>query len=231
MSRAQLNSSPTDQHERRIAVAIAGGRPPVPMPDLDLYLESSPQEIFAAFEGAARHMPPAGKDETLAFGYLFLLQQLLEHLRYRTDRGYADAASLIADFQAEVASRVEAGHIDRRMLAFVGGALHQSKIPTSPELAAVSAGQDVDDGEGSLPVDFRATLADLLETCGGDPFALVGSFAEFGHAMPAEARSALAAEQKRHTRTDLKAASRRRSFAPAIISRCRHPRSTTSSAS
>jgi hypothetical protein len=29
-------------------------------------------------------MPPAGKDEKLAFGYLFLLQQLLEHLRYRT---------------------------------------------------------------------------------------------------------------------------------------------------
>jgi hypothetical protein len=33
----------------------------------------------------------------------------------------------------------------------------------------------------------------LLETCGGDPFALVGSFAEFDHAMPAETRSALAA--------------------------------------
>jgi hypothetical protein len=58
----------------------------------------------------------------------------------------------------------------------------------------VFAGQDVDDGEdGSLPVDFRSTLAGLLEACGGDPFALVGSFAEFGHAMPAEARSALAA--------------------------------------
>jgi hypothetical protein len=137
MSRAQPNSSPTDQHARRIAAAIARGRPPVLTPDLDLYLESSPQEIFAAFEGAARHMPPAGKDETLAFGYLFLLQQLLEHLRYRTDRGYADAARLIADFQAEVASRVEAGHIDRRMLSFVGGALHQSKIPTSPACRGV----------------------------------------------------------------------------------------------
>ena len=194
MSRAQPHSSLTDQHARRIAAAIASGRSPVLTPDLDLYLESSPQEIFAAFEGAARHMPPAGKDEKLAFGYLFLLQQLLEHLRYRTDRGYGDATSLIADFQAEVASRAEAGDIDRHMLAFVGGALHQSKIPTSPELAAVFARQDVGDGEGSsLPVDFKSILAGLLEACGGDPFALVGSFAEFGHAMPAEARSALAA--------------------------------------
>src|SRR5262249_36930746 len=155
-----------------------GGRAPVLTPELDLYLESSPQEIFVAFEGAARHMPPAGKDEKLAFGYLFILRQLLDHLRYRTDRGYADAASLIADFQAEVASRGKAGHVDRHMLAFVGSALHQSKIPTSPELAAVFAGQDADDDEGSsLPTDFRAILTGLLETCGGDPFALVLSFA------------------------------------------------------
>jgi hypothetical protein len=44
-------------------------------------------------------MPPAGKDEPLAIGYLFLLQHLLEHLRYRTDRGYADAGEPIADFR------------------------------------------------------------------------------------------------------------------------------------
>jgi hypothetical protein len=38
-------------------------------------------------------MPPAGRDEPLAVGYLFLLQRLLEHLRYRTDQAYADAES------------------------------------------------------------------------------------------------------------------------------------------
>jgi hypothetical protein len=135
MSRAQPKSSPTDQHARSIAAAIAKGRPPALTPELDQYLESSPREIFVAFEGVARHMPPGGNDETLALGYLFLLQQLLEHLRYRTDRGYADAARLIADFQADVAARVEAGHIDGQMLTYVGGALHQSKVPASPELA------------------------------------------------------------------------------------------------
>ena len=94
MSRAQPKPSPTDQHARSIAAAIAKGRPPALTPELDHYLGSSPREIFVAFEGVARHMPPpGGNDETLALGYLFLLQQLLEHLRYRTDRGYADAAS------------------------------------------------------------------------------------------------------------------------------------------
>src|SRR5260370_7358974 len=80
-------------------------------------------------------MPPAGKDEPLAIGYLFLLQRLLEHLRYRTDRGYADANQLIADFQADVVAQVEAGNVDGRVLAFVGGActsrisLHRRSLP------------------------------------------------------------------------------------------------------
>jgi hypothetical protein len=62
-------------------------------------------------------MPPAGGDEPLAIGYLFLLQRLREHLRYRADRGYVDAAKLIADLRAEVAAQVEAGNVDGRMLA------------------------------------------------------------------------------------------------------------------
>src|SRR5260370_32451779 len=153
MSRAQPKSSPTDQYARSIAAAIAKGRPPALTPELDQYLESSPHEVFVAFEGVARHMPPGGNDETLALGYLFLLQQLLEHLRYRTDRGYADAARLIADFQADVAARVEAGPFDGRLLAYVGGALHQSKIPPSPELAHASTSQHVNDRQGRPPPD------------------------------------------------------------------------------
>ena len=193
MSRAQPKSSPTDQYARRIAIAIAKGRPPPFSADLDRYCESSTAEIFAAFAGAARHMPPAGKDEALAIGYLFVLQQLLEHLRYRTDRGYADAAKLIADFQAEVAARAEAGHVDARMLALVGGALHQSKIPASPELAAASAKHALDQDEGGpLPPDVGVALAGMLEACDRDPFMLVGSLIENSHAMPAETRGTLA---------------------------------------
>jgi hypothetical protein len=193
MSRAQPKSSPTDEHARRIAQAIAKGRPPPFSAAFDRYCESSPREIFVAFTGAARHMPPAGQDEPLAIGYLFLLQRLLEHLRYRTDRGYADAAKLIADFQADVVAQVEAGNVDGRMLAFVAGALHQSKIPASPELAAASAKQPVDrDEDGPLPADVHAALAGIVEACDGDPFMTVGALTETGHAMPEEARGALA---------------------------------------
>jgi hypothetical protein len=195
---AQPKTSPTDQHARRIAVAIAKGRPPAFTPDLDLYLDSSPHEVFAAFKRAACHMPPAGKDEALAFGYLFLLQGLLERLRYRAERGYADAAGLIAKFQAEAAAQAAAGHIDGRMLAYVAAALQQSKIPVSPELAAASARQlnddeRSDDERSPLPPDIGAAIAGMLAACGNDPFALVGSVVEFGHAMPGKTRGALAA--------------------------------------
>jgi hypothetical protein len=193
MNRAQPKSPPTDEHARRIAQAIAKKRPPPFDAAFDRYCESSPREIFAAFNGLARHMPPAGKDEPLAIGYLFLLQRLLEHLRYRTDSGYADAARLIADFQADVVAQVEAGHVDGSLLAFVGGALHQSKIPALPEFAAASAahlGDPIEDGP--LPADIHAALAGILEACEGDPFMFVGTLAESGHALPAEARGALA---------------------------------------
>ena len=193
MARPQPRYSPTDEHARRIARAIAKGRPPPFGAGLDRYCEESPGEIFAAFAGAARHMPPAGEDEALALGYLFLLQRLLEFLRYRTDSGYAEAAKLIADFQADVVARVEAGDVDATMLAFVGGALHQSKIPASPELAAATAKQALDQNEaGALPADVSAALAGILEDCGGDPFLAARSLIETGHAMPAEARAAMA---------------------------------------
>jgi hypothetical protein len=193
MSRAQPKSLATDECARRIGRAIAKGRPPPFEADLDRYCESCPHEIFAAFAGAARHIPPVGKDETLAAGYLFLLQRLLEQLRYRTDRGYADAAKLIADFQADVIAQVEAGRVDGRMLALVGGALHQSNIPVSPELAAASAKLPVDQSEdGSLPTDIRAALTGILEACAGDPFIAARSLMESGHALPPEACGALA---------------------------------------
>jgi len=138
-------------------------------------------------------MPPAGKDEALAIGYLFLLQRLLEHLRYRADRGYTDAAKLIAEFQADVVAQVEAGQVDERMRGFVGGALQQSKIPASAQLAAASARHSVDhDQSAPLPSDVHAALAGILEACGGDPFLTAGALIESSHAYPEEARAALA---------------------------------------
>src|SRR5258706_386745 len=46
---------------------------------------------------------------------------------------------------------------------------------------------------GLPSTDVHAALAGILEACDGDPFLAVGALTESGHAMPAEARGALAA--------------------------------------
>jgi len=133
MSRTQPKSSPTDAHARRIAQAIARvDPPPFMMPSIGT--AKAPTRNLAAFTGAARHMPPAGQDEPLAIGYLFLLQRAARASTLSHRSRLRGRSQLIADFQADVVAQVEAGNVDGRMLAFVGGALHQSKIPASPEL-------------------------------------------------------------------------------------------------
>jgi hypothetical protein len=87
------------------------------------------------------------------------------------------------------------------MLAYVGGALHQSKIPASQELAAASPTHHQDDSE-PLPSDVRAALGGLLDACDDDPFAFVSSLAQFGHTLPEEARSTLAARLALDSRSD-----------------------------
>jgi hypothetical protein len=185
--------SETHRHARNCARAIARGQPLRISPDLERYFHESPREIFAAFDGVADNMPPAGKDETLAFGHLFVLQGLLQELRYRMDRGYADATALVADFQAMVAQRARDSELDGRVLSFTAGALQQAGIDAVPELVAAStAASDSDIGTPHL-ADLEAAIVNMVEACGNDPFELVAASATAGHAMPAEARGAMAA--------------------------------------
>jgi site-specific recombinase XerD len=60
MNRAEPKSSPTDQHARSIAAAIAKGRPPALTPELDQYFESSPRDPIHP------HMLPHGCGYALA---------------------------------------------------------------------------------------------------------------------------------------------------------------------
>jgi hypothetical protein len=187
-------SSQIGDYARLIGQALAAGRPPsFSDDDFERFCAGSPHEIYPAFAGVARHMPPAGDDEELALGYLFVLQHLLEHLRIRAGSGFAGAAQLIAEFQADVAALVNAGEVDDGMLVLVGGALHQSKIPASPEFIAAStkAGVDEDGGE-VLPADIRLAFGEIVNACDGDPFMTVELLLEAGHAMPPDARGALA---------------------------------------
>ncbi len=192
MSRARSKRTQTDEYARRIARAFAKGQPPPLTAELERYCESAPREVFAAFAGLARHLPRADDDESLAVGYLVVLQRLLETLRYRADRGYADAAELIAEFQSEVVRQVRTGKVDAGVLAALGDALHQSKIPASPELAALAVEQPVEHDDDGAPPDIRTAFDEILEACGRDPFETIVMLMKGSHAMPMDARGAVA---------------------------------------
>ena len=130
---------PTDPYGRRIAIAIGKASRPFG-DDLNQCCETSPREMFAAFEARLATCLRAATMEALAIGYLFLLQRLLEHLPYRTDRGYTDAAGLIANFQADVVAQIETGHIDVRMLALWEGrcSSRQSANVAAPQSRTVT---------------------------------------------------------------------------------------------
>lgn len=192
MSPARPKRTQTDEHARRIARAFAKGQPPPLTAELEQYCESAPREVFAAFAGLARHLPQADEDEALAVGYLVVMQRLLETLRYRADRGYADAAELIAEFQSEVVRQVRTGEVDAGVLATLGDALHQSKIPASAELAALAVEQPVELDDDGSPPDIRAAFDEILEACGGDPFETIVTLMKGSHAMPMDARGAVA---------------------------------------
>lgn len=183
--------SETDRLAQRIAMAIAKGQSPSRSNELEDYFYRSPRDVFAALDGAVANMPAADEHRPLAYGYLFLLEGLLLHLRYRIDRGYADAIGLVAEFQAALAARVRDRSIDGPMLGLVVGVLQQAGIAAAPELIEASAALSEQRTGSVLEADLRATMVEMVKACGGDPFALVASGAEACHAMPEEARSAM----------------------------------------
>jgi len=205
---AEARSKPADidQHARTIAKAVAQGRFPQLTPEVEEFLETRPTDIFAASEGVCRHMPPSGDDEALGFGYLCLLQMLLERVRYRADRGFAEAIELIAAFQATLVARVKAEEIDGTMLAYLGGAMQQAKIAVSAELSVLSSDLDAEEGNALLPADVALALDGLIDASGGDPFVLVGMFAEAGHVLLEEAKIALASYLAADERPEARAA-------------------------
>jgi hypothetical protein len=192
MGQARAKTSPTDHYAKRIAAGLAKGKVPAQTPDLDSYLDNSSDEIFAALDGFARHFGPGGRNDPLALGYLFLVQALLERLRFRTDRGYEEAAQLIAEFQRRIAGLATAGRIDGRALAFLAGALHQAKVAASSEFAAATTQAQIEEA-ADLPADIGMALEAVVDSCEADPFLVAGSLAETGHAMPAEVRAKLVA--------------------------------------
>jgi len=202
MSGASAHKSRTQQQARRLATDLAKGRMPASTVDLEDYLDRFPDDVFVALDGFVEQVASGGAGDAIALGYLFLIQGQLERVRFRSERGYEDAARLIEEFQRAVADLAVTGRIDAQALSMVTSVLHMAGIEASAELHAGMT--QFAENVLAVPPDFTEAMADMVAECEGDPFQLAGALAEAGHAIPAEARVLMAIEQIRSTNAALR---------------------------
>jgi hypothetical protein len=103
MSGASAHKSRTQRQARRLAADLAKGMMPASTVDLEDYLDRFPDDVFVVLDGFVEQVASSGAGDAIALGYLYLIQAQLERVRFRSERGYEDAARLIAEFQRAVA--------------------------------------------------------------------------------------------------------------------------------
>lgn len=206
MSGGSVDKSRTRRQARRLAADLAKGRMPASTVGLEDYLDRFPDDVFVALDGFVEQVASNGASDAIALGYLYLIQGQLERVRFRSERGYEDAARVIEEFMRAVAHLVITGRIDVQTLSMVTSVLHMAGIEASAELHAGVAQFAENVLPLAVPPDFTDAMADMVVECEGDPFQLAGALAEAGHAIPAEARILMAIEQIRSTNAALREA-------------------------
>ena len=206
MSGASAHKSRTRRQARRLAADLAKGRMPASTLDLEDYLDRFPDDVFVALDGFVEQVASSGARDAIALGYLYLIQGQLERVRFRSERGYEDAARLIEEFQRAVADLAVTGRVDAQALSMVTSVLHMAGIEASAELHAGVTQFAENVLPLAVPPDVTDAMADMVAECEGDPFQLAGALAEAGHAIPAEARILMAIEQIRSTNAALREA-------------------------
>ena len=175
--------------------------------DLEDYLDRFPDDdVLVALDGFVEQVASGGAGDAIALGYLYLIQGQLERVRFRSERGYEDAARLIEEFQRAVADLAVTGRVDAQALSMVTSVLHMAGIEASAELHAGVTQFAENVLPLAIPPDITDAMADMVAECEGDPFQLAGALAEAGHAIPAEARILMAIEQIRSTNAALREA-------------------------
>lgn len=184
--------SAAERHARKVAEALAKGRPPPSTPDLEDFAQDG-EAAFETLEGLVAHLISGGGDESpLTYGYQFLLQGQLESLRFQRDRGYDVAIGMIENFQRAVASHAIAGRLRGEALSLVAAALHQAGIPASADLTAAIKDTIEDVPETPDAQILTGLIDSIVDACDGNAFALVNSLAEAAHGMPPELRASMA---------------------------------------
>lgn len=197
MSSAYPKLSRTKRCAHQLAAGIDKNTSSAPSLDLNDYFEQFPEDVFVALEDFVELSASGSANDNLVTGNLLLILGLLQHIRFRCDRGYEDAIKIAEEFQHTVADLSAQGRIDAKALSMLISALHQAGISASPELAEAVANSAQNFASLQLAPNFAAVLDDLAKECRGDPFAVASMIAETTHAMPTDGCALIAVEQVR----------------------------------
>lgn len=148
----------------------------------------------------ARRKRPSQK---LVSAYAYLIEQMLEFLRFGIEGGHARAAEIAKDVRRELSALAEAGQIDPSVLLLILGAFSNAKLDPGDDLrrmmARLTEGAAAGAGAGMVASDPDAHLQSLVEAAGGDPFVLHAQMIETAEAFPEEHRAAMGAMLLRST--------------------------------
>ncbi len=177
----------------KIAKSLAQGNLPTNPKEVRRQLEASPDALAELLEGLQTIIRP-GSDESdpMVGAYYLLLGTQLEELRFRIERGRAEAKATVESFQDAVIGQAQSGGLPREFLFSLGALLHGAKLQPIPSLSAILSEIMAE----SPPPEFAANTVEeltgmLSHEFGDDPFAIVHGLQEVTHAFPPELHPAL----------------------------------------
>ncbi|MCB8837118.1 hypothetical protein [Aurantimonas sp. VKM B-3413] len=180
----------------RLLTEVADGGPVSPrLGQMEADILSDPNLCVDAL-GQFASLPDGVEDENCP-GYLMLMTTWLSVLRHEAEAGNPGARNVIAAFQRHLAELSDTT-IDGETFLAVTMALSEAGIPASPEvqLAMAEVAEDFADEESMGDADWdqglSSALSGIAELAADDPFAFIAMLMQAGHAMPVDAKAAMA---------------------------------------
>ncbi|HUB16555.1 MAG TPA: hypothetical protein VMB34_31760 [Acetobacteraceae bacterium] len=172
------------------------------MPDLSPddrdWMEETPQSLWPILAGAVAAASAKPRDDALMQAWLLLLNEQLELIRYRAERGRDWANEMLDEYQDRLIQLAGANTLDNEDLLHLVTALGHAKVAVKPELSEVLMGSGPGlpgsvRPEQALDQLVRPLIAKMARNV-ASPFEVVEAMNETAGVMPTEIRSFMAHE-------------------------------------
>jgi len=187
-------SGRVERYARLLADAAEGATPSPGLARLQQDIERHPGDCREALARLAALTDGLG--DGLAVGYLMFIEMSLLELRMAADHGDARADAMLMGFQGDLAALAERSGIDGDVFLAVTMTLGRAGVEAMPEVAAAMgrfAAEFADAADDSgIPPSLDAVLDEVAALSAESPFAVIDMLFETGHAMPLDAKAAMA---------------------------------------